>query len=293
MRRRRFLTITAAALAAGPAAASPARWDGIAFGGEVSVTIRGGRGAEAALHALVGDLRRIEARFSLFRSDSDIARLNRDGAIAMDADWRAMVGHVDRLHRATGGVFDPTIQPLWRLMARTGGAPAPEAWRAARARTGWHRVRHDGDMLRLAPGQALTLNGIAQGLASDIVADRLADAGFGDVLVNLGEYRAGADGTWRLGIAGMPDRATLRGDALAVSEPGAMMLGRGRGHIFDATGTGPRPARWARVAVQAEGAAVADGLSTAFALMSPDAIRRTGLARRVLVQDAAGTVLRI
>lgn len=297
MKRRRFLAITAAASLAGRAAAAPARWDGLAFGGDVSVTIRGGRGADAALRGVVADIRRIEKKFSLFDPDSDICRLNRSGSIPMDADWRGIVQHVDDLHRATAGMFDPTVQPLWRLMASTSGTPDQAAWRAAQALLGWSRVRHDGGRLQLDRGQALTLNGIAQGFASDLIAERLHLAGFDEVLVDLGEFRAGRAGRWRVGIDGLPDRISLRNSALAISAPGAMQFGAdgAAGHIFDATGPAPRPARWRLAAVHAGSAAVADGLSTGFALMEADAIRRAmvGTCRQVVLVSADGEELRL
>ncbi|NHF74482.1 FAD:protein FMN transferase [Paracoccus xiamenensis] len=297
MKRRRFLAIAAAASLAGPAAAAPVRWDGLAFGGDVSVTIRGGRAADAALRAVVGDIRRIERKFSLFDPDSDLSRLNRTGAISMDADWRVIVQHVDNLHRATDGIFDPTVQPLWRLMASTSGTPGEAAWREAKALLGWNRVRHVGGRLQLDRGQALTLNGIAQGFASDLIAERLHLAGFDEVLVDLGEFRAGRAGQWRVGIDGLPDRMALRNSALAISAPGAMRFGAdvAAGHIFDATGPAPRPARWRLAAVHAGSAAVADGLSTGFALMEADAIRRAmiGTCRQVLLVSADGDELRL
>ncbi|MFV0409923.1 MAG: FAD:protein FMN transferase [Paracoccus sp. (in: a-proteobacteria)] len=276
MKRRRFLAIAAAIVLPGQAGASPAIWRGRAFGGEASITLRGGRRAEAALQGVIADIRRIERRFSLFDPASDICRLNRSGAIEMDAEWRSMLAEIDRLHRITDGVFDPTVQPLWALMAKTGGAPEQADWAAAKSRMGWGRVMQDGETLRLQPGQALTLNGIAQGFGCDLIRDRLHHAGFYEVLVDLGVFRAGRDGSWQIGIDGLPDRVRLRGGALALSEPGAMRFGDGgpAGHIFDARGRYPRPAPWNLVAVHAASAARADGLSTSFALMEEAAIRR-------------------
>lgn len=299
LKRRRFLAISAAMALAGPAdAAASACWRGRAFGGDVSVTIRGGRAAQAALYGVVADIRRIEAKFSLFDPDSDISRLNRSGAIRMDADWRGIVDKIDQLHDITSGVFDPTIQPLWRLMAETGGMPDAVAWSGAKSRMGWNRVAHDGVWLRLDAGQALTLNGIAQGFGSDLIAERLYRAGFDDVLVNLGEFRAGHGGMWRIGIDGLADRVPLHNGALAVSAPAAMLFGANEtmGHIFDAGGPAPRPATWRLTAVHADSAAMADGLSTSFALMDEAAIRRvvaSGNCRNAVLVAPDGRELRL
>jgi hypothetical protein len=87
------------------------------------------------------------------------------------------------LHAATGGRFDPTIQPLWALYAehfagaRRRDLPPAGARAAALARTGWQRVRFDGARIRLEPGMALSLNGIAQGYIADRLADLLRGMG--------------------------------------------------------------------------------------------------------------------
>ena len=161
------------------------------------------------------------------------------------------------------------MQPLWRALAE-GRDPGP-----ARALIGWGRVMRAP--LRLSPGQALTLNGIAQGYAADRVRAVLIRAGYEMALVDMGEFAA-IGGPFTLGIAdpdlGLCATRRLTGTAIATSSPGALRLG-GQGHIL-----GPRgqPALWSTVAVEAESAAIADGLSTAFCLM-PEAAIRAALAR--------------
>ena len=172
----------------------------------------------------------------------------------------------DRLHLATEGRFDPTVQPLWRALATGGDADA------ARRLIGWRRVRL-GTPTTLGAGQALTLNGVAQGYATDMVTDALAAEGFADVLVNIGEFRAG-DGDWRVGVEdpeeGLVRTATLRSRAIATSSPAATRVG-GAPHIFGPEGDAPI---WSTVSVEADTAAMADGLSTALCLAGEaDAIR--------------------
>ncbi|SPH23833.1 hypothetical protein DEA8626_02905 [Defluviimonas aquaemixtae] len=65
------------------------------------------------------------------------------------------------LHDATGGTFDPTVQPLWRAMATGGNVEA------ARRPVGWGRVRPSAREMRLDPGMAPTFNGVAQRHAAD------------------------------------------------------------------------------------------------------------------------------
>ncbi len=89
-----------------------------------------------------------------------------------------------RVHEATGGVFDPTIQPLWLALALGGDAAV------ARQQVGWNKVQLTADGIRLAPGSQLTFNGIAQGYCADRVAAFLRAEGYDHVLVDTGEICA-------------------------------------------------------------------------------------------------------
>lgn len=280
--RRRFLQV-AAASALVPAGAQAAEWRGLALGADVSVTLRG-RGADRALRALPEFLDHIESTFSLYRN-SEVTRLNTGGKLSGASTWlQSALALCDQLHSKTNGAFDPTVQRLWAALAD--GRETEEA----RAAIGWARVRHAGQDITLAEGQALTLNGMAQGFAADLVRDWLAAQGFSEALINLGE-QAALGGPFRLGIAdpraGLVGQATLAaGQALAVSSPMATLVG-GQPHILHPRGKLPI---WSTVAVQAESAALADGWSTALVFMTKPEIRaaratEAGLGRVTLIDD--------
>ena len=146
MRRRRFLTL-AAAFACAPRLAQAATWTGTALGAEVSVTLNGPRGeVEAALRDIPAILSRVEAAFSIYRSESEVSTLNRTGRLIPSDMFRDLTAEVDRAHALTGGLFDPTVQPLW-LASANGHDPAQ-----ARAAVGWDRVRFDARAVRLGAG---------------------------------------------------------------------------------------------------------------------------------------------
>lgn len=262
MNRRRFLSLSAAALLPAPAVAHS--WRGRALGADVDVTLTG-PGAQAALDTIPILLHGIEAQFSLYR-DSALTRLNADGHLVPDAMFADLCDLCDRLHRATDGLFDPTVQPLWRALA-TGAPTLP-----ARSAIGWHRVTLGG-RISLDNGQALTFNGVAQGFAADIVRAHLTAHGFTQALVNMGEYAA-LGGPFTVGIddpaAGQIGRTRITGVALATSSPGSLLVG-GQPHILHPKG---QPARWSTVTVQADSAALADGLSTALVFATRDQTRR-------------------
>lgn len=267
--RRRFLSIAAAAIAT-PASAAPVRWQGVALGADASLTIHAGPAqADLALREVRALLKRIEALFSLFDPASQLVALNQGGFLLNPApEFRELLSVANDIHRVTGGVFDPTIQPLWRAVSRR------EDLEQARSLIGWDLVQLTARRISLEPGQALTLNGIAQGYATDLVADVLRARGFDRVLVNIGEF-SGLGGPWHLGISdpehGMVATRKLTNRAIATSSPAALELGNGQQHILGPLGQQPL---WSTVSVSAESAAIADAASTAFCLMPVVAIKK-------------------
>lgn len=279
--RRRFLTIAACgAVLPRVGRAATVAWRGVALGAEASITLGGTGRAKASetFAAVEAELDRLENIFSLFRSNSALSRLNRDGHLVGPPDELLMVLRLcDALHRASDGAFDPTVQPLW-LAHNASIRDADDALlETARRCVGWRSVSFAKDRIEFErPGMAITLNGIAQGYITDRIADLLRDRGFLNVLVDMGEIAAlgfqnGAE--WSAGIATREGRIlrriTIADRCLAVSATGGTMIGASPrvGHILD-----PRPGRSAPLnrlaAVSAASAAIADGLSTACCLLS-------------------------
>ena len=268
MKRRRFLHILAAT-ALGPTLAA-ARDRRIALGAEAELTLYGPPGVTARARARAwAELDRIEGIFSLYRPDSSLSRLNALGRLdAPPPELLDVLALSNRLHAVTDGRFDPTVQPLWLALAN-GTDPGP-----ARRLIGWDDVTVTDAAITLRPGQALTLNGIAQGFATDRVTQVLAEEGLTHALVNVGEHRA-LSGLFRLGVEdpafGRLGQITLNGTAAATSSPRAMLLPDGSGHILDPQGG---PPAWSTVTVTAPTAALADGLATALCLAEADVARR-------------------
>lgn len=292
--RRRMMTILAAAAPAAVFAPSRPRaaWRGVAMGAEAAITLTGPEAAPA-LAAARDAIRRVEAAFSLHDPGSELSRLNRDGRLASpSAEMLALLAEAGRIHAISQGAFDPTIQPLWLLLARSRGRPDPAARARAAALTGWEGVQVSATEIAYArPGMAMTFNGIAQGFAADRARAALAAHGFSHALVNAGEFAA-LSGPWRLGS---PFGAlALDGDAVATSAPMALPLG-GAGHILHpgAAASGPG---FAAVTLRAPSATLADGLSTAICAAGPAraaAIMAQAPQARLLARLEDGRSLRI
>lgn len=321
--RRRMIVIAASAagsalLASGRFAQAngPVRWQGSALGAQVSIEIHHPDRAEAErlVERCVLEVRRLEQQFSLYRADSAISILNRTGILlAPDADMVALLKTSQHFAEITGGAFDPTVQPLWQLHADhfSSGAPRNDGPSPQHLIEALAKVGHAGLLVGehrialLKRGAAITLNGIAQGFATDRVVERLRRAGLSTTLVNMGEIRAiGArpDGTpWRVGL-GDPDRPGVLTETVDLVDR-AVATSAGAGFRFDSKGrfthlfdpaTGRSPQRYQSVSVMAPTATEADALSTAFSLMPlPDiagivAIRPNLQAR---ITDSTGTLI--
>lgn len=318
--RRRMLSIAAAAaggtaLFGRSAAAAPAahRWRGLALGAEADLTLYAANRAEAmeALAACLKELARLEAIFSLHQPDSALATLNAKGSIdEPPQELVVLLAQALDLARQSGGLFDPTIQPLWEAVAahfRTSPSSKPEPGQFDEARS---RVDYRGVALspaRIAfrrPGMRVTLNGMAQGFISDKVAELLAARGFAHALVNLGEAAATGprpDGSaWSLDIPDPRDRS--RSLARVGLSGGAVATSSGAGLVFDKAGRFTHilnPHRLTSapcdrsVTVLAPSGSLADGLSTFATLVDEGSdafavlLRSTG--SRALIVPTSGS----
>jgi thiamine biosynthesis lipoprotein len=274
MNRRRFLALSATALLPLPGhAATITEWQGPGLGTTLSLRLVGADPVKARRTFLrvEAEIARIESLASLHR-DSELTRLNRDGHLAFPSpDLLQLLTLAGRIHDATGGVFDPTVQPLWQATANGGNIEA------ARALVGWNRVQIRTTEIRLDRGQALTLNGIAQGWAADRIATLLRSQGFEDALIDMGEVAGlgpGVSGNGWVARITTPtgeslSDARLVNRCLATSSPFGTVIGAGQPHILGPLGQSPH---WHTISVSATSATVADALSTAFCLMDDASI---------------------
>ncbi len=283
MNRRRFLAITAAAAGGTAARAALAGsrqvWTGIALGARASIRLDHPEAGAIAARA-AAEIARLEEIFSLFRADSALSRLNANGRLdAPPPELLQCLTLAGAVHRASAGAFDPTVQPLWALWAQRAASrtrPTPMELTEARNRGVWNDLRLDEAAIVMAPGMALTLNGIAQGFIGDRVAALLASEGLTDILIDTGEHVAlgqmPGGGAWPVRLA-QGGKAELLDRALATSAPTGTVFDQGGryGHILDPRTGEPAPARWMGISVTAPSAALADALSTAACLMADQA----------------------
>jgi FAD:protein FMN transferase len=239
--------------------------------------------AQRTIRKVRQEIDRFERIFSLYRPDSEIARLNAAGRLAgPSGELRALIDESQRMAALSGGAFDISVQPLWRLYeAHFWSRSDVQADIAARARevaerlVDFRRIEAGAASIGFTrSGMAITLNSLAQGYITDAIADLLRNEGFESAVVDLGEFRTlgrHPDGRpWRLGIRNGKAAADagrtieLTDMALAVSGGyGTMFEASGRfHHIFDPH-TGASANAFVEVAVIGPRATAANALSTA------------------------------
>jgi thiamine biosynthesis lipoprotein len=158
----------------------------------------------------------LEALWSRFREDSEISRLNLAAPrpVRVSAETIELVQRSLEGWQATSGAFDPTI--LGDLVAlgyhssfeRLEEEAPPPPFPRRRGGAAGVVVDQRNQTVRLPEGAAIDTGGIGKGLAADIVAEKMLEAGARGVCVNVGGD---------LRVAGRPP--TLAGWTVGVDDP--------------------------------------------------------------------------
>lgn len=192
--------------------------------------------ASATRHAqrAIDEVRRIEQKYSRYRADSIVGRINRAAGgspVECDDESLSLIAYADALHASSDGLFDITSGVLRRAWDfRCARLPAAAEVDAARALVGWERFERDGRCVRLTrPGMELDFGGFGKEYAADRAATLLLEAGCRHGFVNLGgDLRAFGpqpDGSaWRFGIQ-HPRRAGETIASLEVAQGGLATSG--------------------------------------------------------------------
>lgn len=133
---------------------------------------------------------RIERKFSRYRSDNIIHRINTSGGapLEVDAETASLLDYAAQCHRLSDGLFDITsgvLREVWRFDG-SDRIPAPQAVAAVLARVGWDKVEWRRPLLRLPAGMQIDLGGIGKEYAVDRTAALLRAYSGAGMLINFG-----------------------------------------------------------------------------------------------------------
>ena len=199
--------------------------------------------AEAYRNAAMAWVKAFEAKYSRFREDSLISKIN---ALAgkgewadLDEDAESVLGLIDTISFLSKGILDPTSLPLtylWKQAAEQGVEPTEASVNEAQRLVGWSKVERIRGRIRLPEkGMALDLGGYGKEYAVDQVADMAETHGVKDVLVDFGrDIRALGKPVdapcWIIGVedGGEPGRVWER---IAVKDRGVASSGNYRRNV--------------------------------------------------------------
>jgi len=164
------------------------------------------------LAAALDWLAHFEAKFSRFRPDSIISRIN-DAAghewVKVDSETEHLLNLAADLHRLTDGILDPTMLPLlrvwdWKTIHTT--LPDKNEIKAARNLTGFSKIqRKPGNVFLPQPGMGLDFGGFGKEYAVDQLTRIAREHGIQDALLDLGRdiFGMGDNGQhpfWHVGL---------------------------------------------------------------------------------------------
>jgi len=165
-----------------------------AMGCPCALQIHAGSAREARAWAASarGEIERLEQKYSRYRGDSLLARINASagdpGGVAVDAETASLLDYAATCHAQSGGLFDVTSGILRRAWDfRSGRLPEPAQIADLLSRVGWEKVRWSGGRIALPlAGMELDLGGYVKEYAADRVAALLRGEGCRAGLVDLG-----------------------------------------------------------------------------------------------------------
>jgi thiamine biosynthesis lipoprotein len=292
------------------------------------IVLHGGNAVSlrAAGEAALDEIQRLEAKLSLYRGDSEIARLNARAArepVRVTPEVFALLQRAKELSAETNEMFDITVAPLvrcWGFMGGEGKVPDATALAEARTNVGMNLVRLNEPDYTVefdAPGVMLDLGAIGKGYAIDQAAEVLREAGVTSALIHGGTSTAYAIGAppdaydWKIAIEqpriGSPAGAVsaesparrllatvpLKDESLSVSAVWGKSFeseGKSFGHVLDPR-TGQPVANALLAAVSLPSATETDAFSTALLICGRDGheqIRALRPGMRTLLVTPAG-----
>ncbi len=228
----------------------------------------------------------LEAKLSVTRADSEVARLNAGKTVDLSKETAELLRRSLRLRDETGGALEPFLYPLTRLWGFTTGdyrvpSDAEIAETLAGIRGGSYTLEGDTASLH---GLALDFGAVAKGYAGQLAAERLRAAGVTSAILSLGgnvqTVGLKPDGSlWNVAIRDPEDPEGYLG-VLAVGETAVVTSGGYQRyfeedgvryiHILDPETGRPADAGLSSVTIVSADGLLADGLSTALYVLGLD-----------------------
>ena len=142
------------------------------------------------LSVVASEAGRIEEKFSRYREDNIIAKINTANGrmIEVDDETARLIDFADQLYQMSDGLFDITsgvLRQVWRFDG-SDRVSNDSAVNKILDRVGWHKVVWKDSQLRLDRDMEIDLGGIGKEYAVDRCIQKVGDLTDQSVLVNFG-----------------------------------------------------------------------------------------------------------
>lgn len=176
--------------------------------------------SEDPVERVVGEIERLERKYSRYIADSVTSRINTGagaGPTAIDAETAHLLRYADNAWKISEGLFDITsgvYRAAWNF--RDGTVPSAAQLAQLRQRVGWNKVALRADSVELRHGMEIDFGGIVKEYAAERAVLLLRQHGVAHGLVELaGDIAVTGplpDGSpWEIGIRHPRDRNATAG----------------------------------------------------------------------------------
>ncbi len=237
--------------------------------------------AQELLQQCYNEAKRIEKKFSRYRSDNCIYQINHSNGVpvSVDEETANLLDFAQQCYQLSEHKFDITsgvLREVWRFDG-SDNIPEPAAVAAILPRVGWDKVEWQRPLITLRPGMEIDLGGIGKEYAVDQSAQLIfrelktgALINYGGDLFALGPQQNGEP--WGVGVDDPEATGSSQVGAVNLSKGGLATSGDARryllkggiryGHILDPTTGWPVPESPRAVTVIANTCLEAGMLST-------------------------------
>ena len=268
------------------------RWAALGTRCEVQYVCADDNNARAFEAEVVNWVTAFEAKYSRFRPDSLVSRINAAAGcdwVPVDAEMEQFLDLSGSLYQLTQGVLDVTALPLMRLWdyrAAQPRIPSEAEITAAKRLVGFQKIQRKSGLVRLPEaGMALDFGGWGKEYAVDIAAQIARKHGIVNALVDFGHdlFAMGASPgkpAWHIGLEDPARPGEACWSSLAARDVGVAssgdyirgftLNGKRYGHIVDPRTGWPVANGCRQVNVIAKACVQAGALSTAIFILGPE-----------------------
>lgn len=186
------------------------------FGTYYNIKIRTDRKDKSLRQKIKQELDMVDARMSVFNTDSEISKINQAKAgrhIPLSPELKSVLKAADEVYKKSAGAFDPTLGLLVNMWGFGSAAPEREPSdneiRRALKTTGFNKLRFGHAYKSISKkhaGTCINLSAIAKGYGVDRIAALLDGEGYTDYVIEIGGEiktrgeRSPESGAWTVGI---------------------------------------------------------------------------------------------